>query len=181
MPGRESVIADDPPISPARSWRCCVTRTAAARSAQAGRRLVEEPLFLGAGGRSSSNRSVERGCRRSCGIIRPRPSVVLICHENDRLDCRGARRRGWRSTYDAGRSRRRSVTTRRGSGAWRAAKSAARLAAVSPTLSRSGCTRGMRLAGRDRRGRTSELSRLRARYPADLRAVPHIVVTRSEL
>jgi methionyl-tRNA formyltransferase len=104
-----------------------------------------------------------------------KPSVVLICHEQDRLDTEGLA--SWLASAArlAGLIIIRDPRTRR----WRAARREIR---------RVGWLRfldviafrvyaRLRLARRDRAWTTSEVERLRRRYPADLASVPHIIVS----
>jgi methionyl-tRNA formyltransferase len=104
-----------------------------------------------------------------------KPSVVLICHEQDRLDTEGLA--SWLASTArlAGLIIIRDPRSRR----WRAARREIR---------RVGWLRfldviafrvyaRLRLARRDRAWTTSEVERLRRRYPADLASVPRIIVS----
>ena len=104
-----------------------------------------------------------------------KPSVVLICHEQDRLDTEGLA--SWLASTArlAGLIIIRDPRSRR----WRAARREIR---------RVGWLRfldviafrvyaRLRLARRDQAWTTSEVERLRRRYPADLASVPRIVVS----
>jgi methionyl-tRNA formyltransferase len=104
-----------------------------------------------------------------------KPSVVLICHEQNRLDTEGLA--SWLASTArlAGLIIIRDPRSRR----WRAARREIR---------RVGWLRfldviafrvyaRLRLARRDRAWTTSEVERLRRRYPADLASVPHIIVS----
>ena len=104
-----------------------------------------------------------------------KPSVVLICHEQDPLDTEGLASWLASSLRLAGLIIIRDPRSRR----WRAARR---------ELRRVGWLRfldvmafrvfaRLRLAKRDREWKTAEVARLRRRYPADLAAVPRVVVT----
>lgn len=104
-----------------------------------------------------------------------KPSVVLICHEQDRLDTEGLASWLANSLRLAGLIIIRDPRSR----LWRAARREVR---------RVGWVRfldviafrlfaRLRLAGPDRAWKASEIDRLRRRYPADLDTVPRIIVS----
>ena len=104
-----------------------------------------------------------------------RPTVVLICHEQDRLDTEGLA--SWlASTLSlAGLIIIRDPRNRR----WRASRREIRrvgwLRFVDVVAFRAFAR--LRLARRDAAWKATELTRLRQRYPADLEGVPRIVVS----
>ncbi len=104
-----------------------------------------------------------------------KPSAVLICHEQDRLDTEGLASWLANSLRLAGLIIIRDPGSRR----WRAARREIR---------RVGWVRfldviafrlfaRLRLARREQAWKTSEIERLRRRYPSDLASVPRIVVS----
>lgn len=104
-----------------------------------------------------------------------KPSVVLICHEQDRLDTEGLA--SWLASTArlAGLIIIRDPRSRR----WRAARREIRrvgwLRFLDVIAFRAYAR--LRLARRDQAWTTSEVERLRRRYPADLASVPRIVVS----
>src|SRR5215212_3495686 len=103
-----------------------------------------------------------------------KPSVVLICHEQDRLDTEGLASWLASSLRLAGLIIIRDPRTRR----WRAARREIRrvgwlrfLDVVAFRLFAR-----LRLAGREREWKEAEIARLRHRYPADVSLVPRLVV-----
>jgi hypothetical protein len=104
-----------------------------------------------------------------------KPSVVLICHEQDRLDTEGLA--SWLASTArlAGLIIIRDPRSRR----WRAARREIRrvgwLRFLDVIAFRAYAR--LRLACRDQAWTTSEVERLRRRYPADLASVPRIVVS----
>jgi hypothetical protein len=104
-----------------------------------------------------------------------KPSVVLICHEQDRLDTEGLA--SWLASTMrlAGLISIRDPRNR----LWRAARREVRrvgwLRFVDVIAFRAFAR--LRLARRDAAWKESELQRLRQRYPADLESVPRIVVS----
>ena len=104
-----------------------------------------------------------------------KPSVVLICHEQDRLDTDGLG--SWLASTArlAGLIIIRDPRSRR----WRAARREIRrvgwLRFLDVIAFRAYAR--LRLARRDQAWTTSEVERLRRRYPADLASVPRIVVS----
>src|SRR5882672_2149223 len=104
-----------------------------------------------------------------------KPSVVLICHEQDRLDTEGLASWLASSLRLAGLIIIRDPRSRR----WRAAKREIRrvgwLRFVDVIAFRVFAR--LRLARREQAWKASEIERLRRRYPADLAPVPRIVVS----
>ena len=104
-----------------------------------------------------------------------KPSVVLICHEQDRLDTEGLASWLASSLRLAGLIIIRDPRSRM----WRAAKREIRrvgwLRFLDVVAYRVFAR--LRLARRDQEWKASEIARLRRRYPADLAAVPRLVVT----
>jgi folate-dependent phosphoribosylglycinamide formyltransferase PurN len=104
-----------------------------------------------------------------------KPSVVLICHEQDRLDVEGL------ASWLANTLRLAGLIIIRDprNMLWRAAKREIRrvgwLRFVDVIAFRAFAR--LRLARRDAAWKAAELARLRRRYPADLDAVPRIVVS----
>ena len=103
-----------------------------------------------------------------------KPSVVLICHEHDRLDTEGLASWLANSLRLAGLIIIRDPRSRR----WRAARREIRrvgwlrfLDVVAFRLFAR-----LRLARREHEWKAAEIARLRRRYPADLTSVPSIVV-----
>ena len=154
---------------PTPSCRCCATRSAGAELGGAGRHLVETCYSW-----PTIARAFEERCEEVvAGHVmhqRETPTVVLICHEEESPRPRRARvvagehnEIGWSLIIRdepgvAGAPSRREI--RRASGCW-----------GSSTSSPSAPTRGVR-PGTARRcaGRTRQVARLRARYPASLDA-----------
>jgi hypothetical protein len=104
-----------------------------------------------------------------------KPSVVLICHEQDRLDTEGLASWLASSLRLAGLIIIRDPRARR----WRAARREIRrvgwlrfLDVVAFRLFAR-----LRLAAREREWKEAEIARLRRRYPADASSVPRLVVT----
>jgi Formyl transferase len=104
-----------------------------------------------------------------------KPSVVLICHEQDRLDSEGLASWLASSLRLAGLIIIRDPHGRR----WRAARREIRrvgwlrfLDVVAFRLFAR-----LRLARHEREWKTAEIARLRRRYPADLTSIPCVVVT----
>jgi len=108
-------------------------------------------------------------------LTQDKPSVVLICHEQDRLDTEGLA--SWLASTArlAGLIIIRDPRSRR----WRAARREIRrvgwLRFLDVIAFRAYAR--LRLARRDQAWTTSEVERLRRRYPADLASVPRIVVS----
>jgi hypothetical protein len=108
-------------------------------------------------------------------LTQDKPSVVLICHEQDRLDTEGLA--SWLASTArlAGLIIIRDPRSRR----WRAARREIRrvgwLRFLDVIAFRAYAR--LRLARRDQVWTTSEVERLRRRYPADLASVPRIVVS----
>ena len=104
-----------------------------------------------------------------------KPSVVLICHEQDRLDTEGLASWLASSLRLAGLIIIRDPRGR----LWRAAKREIRrvgwLRFVDVLAFRAYAR--LRLAHRDHAWKDAEIARLRGRYPADLDSVPRIVVS----
>jgi len=104
-----------------------------------------------------------------------KPSVILICHEQDPLDTEGLASWLANSLRLAGLIIIRDPRSRR----WRAAKREIRrvgwLRFLDVVAYRVFAR--LRLARRDQAWKTAEIARLRRRYPADLAPVPRIVVT----
>jgi len=104
-----------------------------------------------------------------------KPSVVLICHEQDPLDTEGLASWLASSLRLAGLIIIRDPHSR----LWRASKREIRrvgwLRFLDVVAYRAFAT--LRLARRDQAWKAAEVARLRRRYPADLAAVPRIVVT----
>src|SRR3954470_3292615 len=103
-----------------------------------------------------------------------KPSVVLICHEADRLDTEGLASWLASSLRLAGLIIIRDPRSR----LWRAAKREIRrvgwLGFVDVVAFRVYAR--VRLAGRDQAWKDAEVERLHRRYPADLAPVPRLVV-----
>src|SRR5437016_2821285 len=104
-----------------------------------------------------------------------KPSVVLICHEQDRLDTQGLASWLASTLRLAGLIIIRDPRSRR----WRAARREIRrvgwirfLDVIAFRLFAR-----LRLARREQTWKASEIERLRHRYPADLAPVPSIVVS----
>jgi hypothetical protein len=104
-----------------------------------------------------------------------KPSVVLICHEQDRLDTEGLASWLASSLRLAGLIIIRDPRSRR----WRAARREIRrvgwLRFLDVVAFRAFAR--LRLARREREWKDAEVARLRRRYPADVASVPHLVVT----
>jgi methionyl-tRNA formyltransferase len=104
-----------------------------------------------------------------------KPSAVLICHERDRLDTEGLA--SWLASAArlAGLIIIRDPRSRR----WRAARREIRRVGWLrfPDVIAFRAYARLRLARRDRAWTTSEVERLRRRYPADLASVPRIIVS----
>ena len=183
-PGREFIAADDPQTFAQAVVALLRTKPAIAAVARPGRTPPRRrAVFLGAG-RARVRSAVRRRSRRAQssaflqrGRMNQLPSVVLICHEGDRLDTEGLA--SWlASTMNLARAHRDSGSTRRVCGASRVAKSAASgwLGFVDVVAFRA-VSGGSALARSEEAWKAQELSRLRARYPADLTSVPRIVVS----
>ena len=105
----------------------------------------------------------------------PRPSVVLICHDGDRLDAEGLA--AWLSHTMTLRGL--VVIRNHPSNMWRKARREIRRVGwlrFADVIAFRLYAR-LRLASRDETWKESALARLRATYPADLAAVPRVVVT----
>jgi folate-dependent phosphoribosylglycinamide formyltransferase PurN len=104
-----------------------------------------------------------------------KPSVVLICHEQDPLDTEGLASWLASSLRLAGLIIIRDPRSRR----WRAAKREIRRVGWVKFLDVAAFRvfAALRLARRDQAWKASEIARLRGRYPADLAGVPRIVVS----
>ena len=95
-----------------------------------------------------------------------KPTVVLICHEQDRLDTEGLA--SWLASTMDWLVSSSFVIRAAGSGARRDAKSGASAGCGSLTSWRSASFARLRLARRDRSVEGRRAARLRRRYPADL-------------
>jgi hypothetical protein len=104
-----------------------------------------------------------------------KPSVVLICHEQNRLDTEGLA--SWLASTArlAGLLIIRDPRSRRWRAARREIRRVGRLRFLDVIAFRVYAR--LRLARRDQAWTTSEVERLRRRYPADLASVPRIVVS----
>src|SRR2546421_8497780 len=104
-----------------------------------------------------------------------KPSVVLICHEQDRLDTEGLASWLASTLRLAGLIIIRDPRSRR----WRAARREIRRVGVIRFLDVVAfrAYARLRLARREHVWTTSEVERLRRRYPAHLASVPRIVVS----
>src|SRR5437867_228009 len=160
-------------ISLTRSSGCSATppdgRRLETRAARSSNRTIP-----GRRSRASSKHAVKRWLP-SMHTQDEKPSVVLICHEQDRLDTEGLASWLANSLRLAGLIIIRDPGSRR----WRAARREIR---------RVGWVRfldviafrlfaRLRLARREQAWKTSEIARLRRRYPSDLASVPRIVVS----